>query len=336
MADTTFVDEIQVTNNLVFGFGLNMVLALIAYIIGAGIGQSVPILTGGLIHSCGAALSILSIWYFGWEGLAKVPVGHRGLALLIGKRRTAPVLDEGWAWYWPKPIGEVQTVNCLRRPIDQTKIQVLSQDKIPVTVDVSSEVRTINPFLFVGVEGGDADKLYRDRVDQITRLIASKIAAEDLVESKIALTEVLENGTQRGTRIEGLEGKIKNPADLAELERFELVGMLDYAPNNWGVEPLQIRVTDIRLPPEIEKAKANVNVEEAQRKAEGIEMETLSELVGTLKKAHPDLSSQEALAAVQAERGKRTIINIEGAANPLVQAGALAGLGNNLIDKGGK
>ncbi len=327
-------DTISVTNNLVFGIIANCVIAVLAFLVGWRIGQAV--FSGTLILSCGTALSILSLWYFGWEGLAKVPVGHRGLALLIGKRQTNPVLDEGWIWYWPAPIGAVEAVDCRRRKIEQEVTEVLSQDKKPVKINTASEVRTVNPLLFVGVESGSADDLYRDRVDQITRLIAAKIEAEDLTESKIALTHVLENGTRKGAAIKGLEEKIKRPEDLKELERLELKGMLDYALRNWGIEVLEIRVTDVRLPKEIEAAKVQISVEQAQKQAEAIEIENLNALVRSVRKAHPKLSTQEAVAAVQAERGKRTVINIEGTANPLVQAGTLAGLGNTLTKKGEK
>ncbi|MDD5083936.1 MAG: SPFH domain-containing protein [Candidatus Moranbacteria bacterium] len=268
--------------------------------------------------SVGAAASI---WYFGWEGLRTVQIGFTAVPLFLGKRVAGKVLTEGLVWYWPKPFGNIQEVDAKKRSIDQEVTEILSKDDVPIKIDLSSEVQVVDPQRYLGATG--AEDLYKQGVDGILRLIVSKLNSEVVPRSKVGIVHVLINGTLTGEGIPGVPAS--GAEEVQELEEFAVEGIQNHALTEWGIKLNRVRITTVRLPVELEAARANVRVEYAQQEAESKETETVIKQMKRYKESFPNLSDAQIATIVQAERGKRQAITIDGNASPLEKAGALAG-----------
>lgn len=244
--------------------------------------------------------------YFGWMGFRKVDVGFNGIQLIFGAR-TQKIYSEGWVWNWPNPIGDIRIEDMREETLDLPLTEVLTLDNVPVSVDLAIQFRICVLHRFLDVQ--DARGSLDQAADSVTRIIVQGIDAEHVPGEKKTIAEKVQNGT---------------------METLEKKSLHEYALSQWGLEIIKVRVTHIRLPEELEAARTNVQVmkanqdkENQQAIAEMTEAKHVAQLIEVYKGA--GLDPVTAANTAQSEREKATRIVIDGTADPLVKAGALAG-----------
>lgn len=320
MAETA----VKKTQNLWQGILINLVIACFVFFFAYGI---FVFLTGYRFTSTGvgAILAIISLVYFGYGGLRPVPVGFLAAPLFLGKRVWSFVLDEGWTWYWPSPIGDINENDVRKRSLDISATKVLTKDRVAIEIDFSIEIEIVDIARYLGVV--NPDDLLQRAVDGGARLIIAMIPSENVADARISILQLLENGTKRGELLEDMRDLLVDQKDKTRLEELELAGLSPHARSEWGVRIIATRINSVRLPKEIEDARANIQVEKAQALAEEIEARNVDNLIKIYQGSDDQdkLSRIEALKAAQFERGKRIGIDISGNASDLVKAGAAAG-----------
>lgn len=251
---------------------------------------------------------VTSLIYFGRMGLRKIPVGFGGLGTFIGKRIAGQVYSEGWAWNWPRPFGDILQEDMRENTLDIPMTEVLANDNIPVAFDVSIQYRVIDIFKFLDV--GDPINALSLAVDSVTRIIAQDIDSENI-----------------GQENQGIQDKIQNGSKT--LEAQETHGIALHAKSQWGIETINVRVSNIRLPKAMEDARVNVQImraekdkEKQQAESELIEAQNIGTRVSLYKEL--GLGPTQAFNIDQAERGKAKRIIIDGDASPLEKAGVAA------------
>lgn len=299
------------SNGYVTGGIANLVIALIFPLV-------VKLIFGSLLYPVvGTILWWIALFvgliYFGWEGFRQVPVGHQAVQLVFGTR-TAKLYKEGWIWNWPKPIGDLVIVDVRNKPLDMPLTEVLTADNVLVGMDTTLQMKISNLSTYLNAK--EAETSLKNGAGRDLRAIVKKLQSATIVQEKERIVQTV-TGTPGtvGTDLEGLTLKA-----------------LSDAPEQLGITVLEVQIGHIRLPKEIEDARANVQVEKAQKEAEAIETDTLAELVQRL--IDKGVKPQDALVAVQAERGKRTVINIEGSASDAVKEGMLISAGGTLLGGG--
>lgn len=266
-------------------------------------------IAGSLLSLIAIAVSIL---YFGTGGLRTIPVGYKGIPLLFGKRVAGIVFPEGIIWTWPKPIGDIVAVDTRDKPIDLPLTEVLTEDNVPVNITMALQIKVTNIFRYLDADKPEAS--LGNAAESDMRSIVLRLQSGNIAQEKQNITHAMVTG-QGG--------------DATPLEGLMFQGLSD-APDLWGITVSQVRITHIRLPKELEDAKTDIQVresrqkaEEADARAEMTEAEHIARMLAVYKAA--GLSATEAMNMLQSERGKATRIILDGAADPLVKLGALAG-----------
>lgn len=280
-----------------------------------------PLLTKGLFgwiffSLTGTILAVLVLFaspiYFGWLGFRSIPVGYQGIQLMWGKR-TGKTYKEGWNWNWPQPIGDIMSVDVRTRLIPLPMTEVLTADNVATSLAVALQCHISDIGIYLSAER--PEESLKSAAESDFRTIVLKLQSEGVAQEKEVIAYTVSTGS--GPAEKGLEG-------LA-------LQALVHAPQKWGITVSEVQIKSIRLPKEIEDARANVQVEEAQRKAETVEAKHVADMIDILMKGDKGLSRKDALAAVQAERGKRTIIDVGGNASDDVKGGMMIGAGGDLL-----
>lgn len=303
-----------VTKNYGIGIFVNVIFAIIAYFVGDSI--AIFYLKFNLVGTTiGILLSLLSLAYFGRGGLREIPIGHRAIPLSFGTRQNEYELDEGWVWNWPEPIRDVEIVDTREQTLEVGMTEVLTGDNVPISINLSAQYMVVDLYTFLSVKG--VPEALREAIDSTTRVIIQDLESDKVAQEKKNIPDQILNG-------------------FKTLEDKEIDGIASYATTRWGIEVIKVRITHIRLPEELETANTAIKVQEARTKKEVAQAETEkveATHVAAMIKTYRDagLSATESVNALQAERGKATRIVIDGTANPLVQAGLLAG--NKIFDR---
>ncbi|MDP2837843.1 MAG: SPFH domain-containing protein [Candidatus Moranbacteria bacterium] len=249
---------------------------------------------------------VASLTYFGRLGFRQIPVGFQAIQLVFGAR-TKKIYSEGWIWNWPSPLGDIGLVDTRQKPFEIPLTEVLTKDNVPVSINVALQIRVTDLDIYLSAEKPE-DSL-KNATESDIRLLAAKLSSTTIAQGKELISDAITSG-------KGAVGTVLEGTMLHELNDDEKI---------WGIKVIQVKVTHVRLPEAIEKARANVQVEAAQKVAETMETKTLAILISIL--TEKGIDAKDALAAIQAERGKRTIVSIEGTASDLVKAGTMAGGG---------
>ncbi len=311
--ETITLTRKPVTKNYGLGILVNVTLAIIAYLIGNAL--AIYFLKFNLAGTTiGLLSSALSLVYFGRGGLREIPISHRAVPLSFGTRQEEYELSEGWVWNWPAPIRSVEIVDVREQTLEVGMTEVLTDDNVPISIDLSAQFMVVNLYTFLSAKG--VPEALREAIDSTTRVIIQELESDKVAQEKKNIPDQILNG-------------------FKTLEDKEVDGIANYAAIRWGIEVIKIRITHIRLPEELETANTAIKVQEALTKKEVVQAATEkveAAHVAAMIKTYVDagLSATEAVNALQAERSKATRIIIDGNANPLVQAGLLAG--NKVFD----
>lgn len=278
----------------VIGFAFCTVLSLVAFVI-----FSYPVYWP----------LIAGIWaYFGILGITKkIEIGWKAVPTFLGKRvRWYPILPEGYNWFLPRPIGGIKEVDCrVKTRGDITSTEVLSKDNILVRFSVSIQTMILDPYLSLSVD--DPDKAVDELTDRTLRWEANKKVATDLPSEKEALSNLIENEA-------------------------------DKISEKWGMDVQQVMVKEVRLPKDMEEAFANKQTEIAQKDAETVEFNHVLTMLGSGdleegKKAWNEMKPQERAKIMQAERGKRIVVTVDGNAGDFTKGSVAA---EAMRSRGGK
>lgn len=296
------------TSGFIYGVIVNVIAATLAALVGYLIGSSLFPITGYLLAIIATAASLI---YFGRMGFRQIPVGEGGIQLIWGTR-THTEYSEGWAWNWPSPIGDIQNVNKKEQTLDLPLTEVLTDDNVPVMLNISTQWRVERLYAFLNVDS--PKEALGQAIDSITRSIVQKVKSTDVAQ------EDLKSGLPNRVQKEKSE----------KFEDMEQTSLEDYALKQWGIRIIRVRITSIRLPEALENARTKIQVmkaeQEAEREqgeAEKIEARKVADIIEIYKSL--GLSPELAANIAQSERGKATRVIIEGSASALEKAGALAG-----------
>ncbi len=300
------------------GYMGGTVVTLIASVLAAVIAFGLSLL---MMNAFFAALlglvTFMATICFGWTGLREIPVGSKAIQLTLGKRTTR-IYPEGWIWNWPEPLGDIAIVDVRVSPIDLPVTEVLTADNVPVRINLSLQFSVIDIGVFLDAK--DPETSLKNATESDIRTLAQKFNADKIAQEKSGIIAVLTSGET---------GPPGSP-----LEQTAVRALVD-APEKWGVTVSAVNITEIRLPEEIEEARTEIQVAQAQQAkeraqaiSERTETENVAELIRILMRT--GLTATEAVNVVQSERGKAKRVIIDGNASPLAQLGVLAGnfLGN--------
>ncbi|OGI21921.1 MAG: hypothetical protein A2808_02100 [Candidatus Moranbacteria bacterium RIFCSPHIGHO2_01_FULL_55_24] len=307
--ERAIVIQVAEEDNLLIGFWWSLGVAIAVALLVNGI---ISLLTGGLhdLKLFGMSLQYIFVALFGLfigsnffrRGLRIVKIAHRGIPIFLGRREEKKIFREGWCWHWPEPLGKVLEVSIEKRNLDINPSEVLDKEGLPITVNISLTYKVESISLFLNVE--DPVKLLQ-------------LEAEDQIRDDVADMPYDDLAKKRQDFANNLQEKLQ--------KQMEKTGT--------GILICDIQIAGIRLPEKLEAAKTKIAEEKAEADSDMADTATLARQVKHLMEAGGgNLSVQEALAAVQASRGERTVVTLEGG-SPLAQAGAAAGLMNNLTQE---
>ena len=241
-----------------------------------------------------------------FAGATRVPIAHKAVYTILAKRIPL-VTDEGYAWtiIW---LTDLEEVDCKEHPIEIQIDDVYSSDNIPVHIEASVQLAINDPYLFLSVDNleGKQDDKGRNKggiIPQLTEAAVREFASEYVAADNPRLPENRESVSRRGALV-------KKKSEMADTIRTTLIRQQNKQAS-WGVDFRRVVVSDIRLPERLANAFTNIEVEEAERIAETIELEHVTKLAQDVVR-RTGVSYEEALATVQSERGKAERIRVEG------------------------
>jgi len=296
------------------GYAKGMLVTLCAVLVSGFLVKTIASMLLGIVAETILMLIAiaLSVLFFGTSGLRTIAVGYKGVPLLFGKRIQGIVYPEGIVWTWPKPIGDIMAVDTRDKTMDLPLTEVLTEDSVPVAITIALQIKVTDIFKYLDADKPEASLINSAESD--IRSIALLFPASNIAQERQVISNALRTGV--GGEATPLEGKLfQGLSDSKDL---------------WGISVSQVRITHIRLPKELEDARTDIQVRESKQqaeiadaKAEMVEAEHIAKMLAVYKAA--GLSPTEGMNMIQSERGKATRIILDGGADPLVKAGALAG-----------
>ncbi|MBI4160128.1 SPFH domain-containing protein [Candidatus Wolfebacteria bacterium] len=209
--------------------------------------------------------------YFGIAGLINIPVGFRGVPLLVGGRLKGVILGEGWNWFPPRPFMAAEAIDIRERSTGVEKFTVLSQNMVRLAVDATVQWRVINPFQSLSVGEEVIDKGMLQLVRQVLRTAVFTIRDEDALAAHEALKDALSAAA-------------------------------DTRAQHWGVDVVNVFIGSILPDQTVLEDYERVRREERQRDAERIELDHVRERLRELIAL--GYTPERAQEIVQTERGK--------------------------------
>lgn len=318
--------KILISRGFTFGIAFSALTASLAFAIGSWFGNMLESLLFDMdlfgitpAWTLSRLFALLTFLYSFCMGFQTVDTAHAGIPVIFDMRLKHVTFEEGLAWWFPKPIGKILTEDMRTQPLDIAKSEILTRDGVAVNVDVSLVYQIVNLFQFINT-ANPREQLKNEALDQL-RYLVGKCESKDLYNPEV----------KKDLNKEWLYGELKRLPETEE-EKSEAKGDdrgLWGEVEEWGLAITKAQISNIRLPESIEQANADKEVEEAQKVSERTEATHTVDLMQIYM--DKGLTAQEALNAMQAERGKATRIIIEGGASDLVKAGALIG---GIVDHG--
>lgn len=214
---------------------------------------------------------IIVCLYFGYGGLARVPVGFQGVLLVLGGRQNT-ILSEGWNWILPKPIMDVEDVDIKEHTSDPGPITVISRDGVRITADAAIQWSINNPPKSLSIGKDVITAGMAALVDQVLRAEIAKKSVEEAI---------------------GMHENIRNTLEEAAKKKSV----------DWGIDIRNVLITEIGLKNEdLMIVIEGVTKERKQTEAEDIELKKVMEWMNEM--VRKGYSPEEAKEIVQIERGK--------------------------------
>jgi regulator of protease activity HflC (stomatin/prohibitin superfamily) len=126
-------------------------------------------------------LLVLVIIGIAISGIKKIPIGHKGLKITLGKR-TNEIFDEGYSWHIPF-IDKIEIVDCRERFTENQTMRLNLNNMIPATVVVSAYYKISN--LYNYFENYSISDLHKKVNTDIYRNIREFLSEEDVDEKQL-------------------------------------------------------------------------------------------------------------------------------------------------------
>lgn len=257
--------------------------------------------------------SIVAGWIICLIGaMHTVPASSNGVPRLLDSRVSWWLMPPGVSWWFIEPIGSIDmtadTVHVGELTIPFTLQDVEAADNAKMSTEFRLRCRCMDPLVFVrhdvtaGVQSQAASALGSLMVRTMRWYVSGRLSTE-LPRARGEASKILS----------GVQGTfIPHDADGADMPRVTFATKDETADGrtvreiarDLSFEIIEVLVESFDLPPSISDAAEKARIEEAQRRAEATEMETVIQLMQEFKDQFPGLSDAEALRAVQTERGK--------------------------------
>ncbi|MAJ97206.1 hypothetical protein CL644_02585 [bacterium] len=315
------------------------ILSFLLFVVGLGIVCGIAVLIGisffvtdRIPPLVSFAVITVSCLIFGIAGQTKVKPAENAVPELFGALSAWWIVPSGISW-WPfgKVNGRHQQVYIgeLAVTFDFTKIE--SIDNVQMQSSITVRFRIKYPLVFArhGRTGEDSQAVIalHGLQERTLRWYVSSKLSTNLPSAKGEASKIL-SGIQTSFSADTIPGSHSSAAVI----RF---GVDDSTADGRTIreiaedlsfEILEVLVKDFTLPQALTNAAERARIEEAEREAESIEIETFITLIKKVKGVDLDnVSDAQIIDAIQAERGKIQRIVVDGSAPSLVQAGALVG-----------
>ncbi|MCK5286135.1 MAG: hypothetical protein KAJ58_02840 [Candidatus Pacebacteria bacterium] len=278
-------------------------------------------------------VALSGIWIISFLWTRDIKPFHKGVPLILGRPIDWFTLPSGKFWILPKPFMDFEEVDVRQKDLDIDIKEALSKDNVKIDVDVLVKAAVSNPFQWLKTE--EADKALMTLVRRNIRVFVNQIDSEKMPGQKIEFSTNLEKGVTFPELDE--DGNQKSDAEGEKL--VTVIESVSTVAADWGYGEgiAKCIINDIRLPEEMVKANIAKKVEEAQVETETTQQNLfLTQLGGgNIERGRKDfllMEAEERAKNIQAERGKRTVITVDGNL-PSIAKGLIAGA---VISKGGK
>lgn len=247
-------------------------------------------------------------------GLVDIPIQHAGVPLVFGKRQKHWLLDEGLNWILPSPIMGVEIVDLREKTIPIPKDEKEEETK-PLIIPA---IRGLPPLARNGVAEPAIDEEAQKKIRfvQMKARLAIRYRVVHPYQFLSQGPDVVERGLgdlaiktlrQKGSEMSDIQLiRQKDTFEEAIIEEMKTEpkdGKGESPIERWGVRVHNVFIPRIaHAEADMAKAYEAAMQEEQQRTAEEIEQKFLAESITQL--VGKGLTPQEALYAIQSERGK--------------------------------
>ena len=250
-------------NNFVgfaIGILISMIIAIVVYL-------SLP-------NWYGLGVIIIIVGYFGLGGIINIPIGFKGVPLVIGKRIDFFILPEGLNWVLPRPFMNSENVDTRENTSDPGPITVLTgkgKKTVRVVIDASIQWKINNPFLVLSI----GLNVIQDGMKNLIQEVLRSTMADKNPDEAVQIHEKLRD----------------------HLEKKATEKSVD-----WGVKIKNVFITQLSFSDDVIKDYEKITREEQQKISEGTELDHVREQIEKFKNL--GFSPESAKEMVQSERGK--------------------------------
>lgn len=274
------------------------------------------------------------ITYFGFYGLKKLKPFWNGVPILLGQPIPWYIIPDGRFWQLPEPIMSFINVFIGQKDLDIAIKKALSQDNVEIDVDALVQAKVSDPYKWASVE--NPDKALKTLVERNIRVYTNTKHSTEMPGQKVKFSTNLEDGVDISVLDkEGNAIMIEDKKTGNIIEKTVKIESVPIAAEQWGYGSgiAKCIINDIRLPDEMVKANTEKEVEKAQVFSETTQQNLFLSLLGggggktdeenvaKGRKIWETMSGEERAKIVQAERGKRKVITVDGNAGDFTKGG---------------
>lgn len=220
----------------------------------------------------------ITIGYFGFGGIADIPIGFKGVPLFLNRRISFFVLPEGFNWILPRPLMSFEKVDMKEQMSDPGEEIVLTgkgKNTARVTIDSAIQWKIYNPYKVLSVGLNVIEKGMNNLIKEVNRSTIAKKTPDEAIK----IHETLKN----------------------ELEK-----KADEKSKDWGIDILNVFITKLELSKEVIEAYEEEIREEREKIAEEKELQHLVNQIELLKKTGIDAESAKQFIQTDRKRAKVT------------------------------
>jgi len=257
-----------------------------------------------------------------------------GVPILLGQPIPWYVIPDGYFWQLPEPIMGFINVFIGQTDLDIAIKKALSQDNVEIDVDALVQAKVSDPYTWASIE--NPDKALKTLVERNIRVYTNIKHSTEMPGQKVGFSTNLE----KGVKIPVLDKKgniimIEDEKTGTMIEKTVEIESVPVTAKQWGFGNgiAKCIINDIRLPDEMVKANVKKEVELAQVVSETTQQnlflsllgggggETNEEDISKGRKVWGTMSGEERAKNIQAERGKRKVITVDGNAGDFTKGG---------------
>ena len=273
------------------------------------------------------AVYAVFVTYFGFYGLKSLKPYWNGVPILLGQPVPWYVIPDGYFWQFPEPIMGFINVFVGQKDLDIAVKKALSRDNVEIDVDTLVQANVSDPYKWASVE--NPDKALKTLVERNIRVYTNTKQSVEMPGQKVEFSTNLENGVKIPVldKDDNVIMAVNEKTGILEEKTVTIEAVKDIA-DQWGYGGgiKKCIINDIRLPDEMVKANTEKEVEKAQVTSETTQQDLFLTLLGggdivVGRKAFLEMTPEERAKNIQAERGKRRVITVDGNAGDFTKGG---------------